>query len=64
MSAPEALAARLDGLLATAQAEQRLPSVVAGVFRDGEIVWQRREALFATYPLTRHPSTFGEADRT
>jgi CubicO group peptidase (beta-lactamase class C family) len=31
----------LDRLLATAQAERRLPSVSACVFRDGEIAWQR-----------------------
>jgi CubicO group peptidase (beta-lactamase class C family) len=42
MSAPDAhLAETLDHLLATAQAEQRMPSVSACVFRDGEIVWQR-----------------------
>jgi CubicO group peptidase (beta-lactamase class C family) len=35
------LAETLDHLLATAQAEQRMPSVSACVFRDGEIVWQR-----------------------
>ena len=31
----------LDRLLATAQAEGRMPSVSACVFRDGEIVWER-----------------------
>jgi CubicO group peptidase (beta-lactamase class C family) len=41
MSSPEQLAGQLDGLLETAQAEQRLPSVSACVFRDGEILWQR-----------------------
>ena len=42
MPVPEpALAADLDRRLATAQAEQRLPSVSACVFRDGEIVWSR-----------------------
>lgn len=30
---------RLDHLLATAQREGRLPSVAAGVVRDGELVW-------------------------
>ena len=35
------LAADLDRLLATAQAEQRMPSVSACVFRDGEIIWER-----------------------
>ena len=41
MHAPEALAAELDRLLATAQAEQRMPSVSACVFRDGEVIWER-----------------------
>jgi len=36
-----ALPAELDRLLATAQADQRMPSVSACVFRDGEIVWER-----------------------
>ena len=41
-SVPESLpVAELDRLLATAQAEQRMPSVSACVFRDGEIVWER-----------------------
>jgi CubicO group peptidase (beta-lactamase class C family) len=35
------LVTQLDRLLATAQAEQRMPSVSACVFRDGEIVWER-----------------------
>ena len=30
----------LDRILATAQAEQRIPSVSAAVFRDGEVVWR------------------------
>jgi len=33
--------AELDRLLQTAQAKQRMPSVSACVFRDGEILWQR-----------------------
>lgn len=41
VSPPEPLAATFDRILATAQAEQRMPSVSACVFRDGEIVWQR-----------------------
>jgi CubicO group peptidase (beta-lactamase class C family) len=41
MPVPEALAAELDRLLASAQAEQRMPSVAACVFRDGEVIWQR-----------------------
>jgi CubicO group peptidase (beta-lactamase class C family) len=30
----------LDRIVATAQAEQRIPSVSAAVFRDGEVVWR------------------------
>ena len=36
----EALAERLDHLLRTAQAEQRMPSVSACVFRRGELLWE------------------------
>ena len=43
MSAPEPLRQDLSSKLAAAQAEQRLPSVSAVVFRDDEVVWQ--EAL-------------------
>ena len=43
MSAPEPLRQDLSTKLAAAQAEQRLPSVSAAVFRNGEVVWQ--EAL-------------------
>ena len=35
------LGTELDRLLHAAQAEQRMPSVSACVFRDGEIIWQR-----------------------
>ena len=41
MPAPETLATELDRLLTTAQAEQRMPSVSACVFRDGEVIWER-----------------------
>ena len=41
MPAPETLAAELDRLLSTAQAEQRMPSVSACVFRDGGVIWDR-----------------------
>ena len=40
MPLPDALGERLDRLVATAQAEQRTPSVVAAVFRDGEVLWR------------------------
>jgi CubicO group peptidase (beta-lactamase class C family) len=41
MPLPETLETELDRLLATAQAEQRMPSVSACVFRDGEVIWER-----------------------
>lgn len=40
MQLPDALTEQLDGLVAEAQAEQRMPSVVAAVFRDGEVLWR------------------------
>lgn len=40
MSPPEGLGGRLERLVRAAQAEQRIPSVAAAVFRDGEIVWR------------------------
>ncbi len=40
MSAPETLRDELVRTLRAAQVEQRLPSVSAAVFRDGEIVWR------------------------
>lgn len=40
MSAPDPLAHRLALRLAAAQAEQRLPSVSAAVFRDGDVIWE------------------------
>ena len=40
-SSEHALAAELDHLLASAQAAQRMTSVSACVFRDGEILWER-----------------------
>lgn len=39
MSIPDALAARLGHLLRAAQASDRLPSLSAAVFREGEVVW-------------------------
>lgn len=45
MSAPEALSQELERKLAAAQAEQRLPSVVAAVFRGAEILWQQALGL-------------------
>ena len=39
VTAAPATARTLDGLLAAAQASSRLPSVVAGIVRDGELVW-------------------------
>lgn len=40
MSLPESLAGRLQRLVASAQSEQRIPSVSAAVFRDGEVLWR------------------------
>jgi CubicO group peptidase (beta-lactamase class C family) len=40
VSGPEALREELSRRLATAQVEERMPSVSAVVFRDGEILWQ------------------------
>ncbi|MDH5332405.1 MAG: beta-lactamase family protein, partial [Thermoleophilia bacterium] len=45
MSAPDELPRELDRLLATAQAEQRMPAVAASVFRDGEVLWERALGL-------------------
>jgi CubicO group peptidase (beta-lactamase class C family) len=39
------LAERLDDIVASAQAEQRMPSVSAAVFRDGEVLWRRALGL-------------------
>ncbi len=41
MRPPDALVERLDRLVATAQSEQRAPSVSAAVFRDGDVLWRR-----------------------
>jgi CubicO group peptidase (beta-lactamase class C family) len=43
--ASDVLAARLDALLATEQARQRVPSISACVFRDGEVIWERALGL-------------------
>ena len=40
MSPPERLVERLERLVAAAQAEQRIPSVSAAAFRDGEVLWR------------------------
>ena len=39
MSVCELIARRLDVILAREQADGRLPSVVGGLVRDGELVW-------------------------
>jgi CubicO group peptidase (beta-lactamase class C family) len=41
VSAPDELVERLDARAARAQAEWRLPSLSACVFRDGDVVWER-----------------------
>ena len=48
VSAPEALRDDLAGKLAAAQAEQRMPSVSASVFRGDELVWQEALGLADT----------------
>jgi CubicO group peptidase (beta-lactamase class C family) len=45
VSLPDALDERLDALVAEAQAEQRIPSVSAAVFRDGDVLWRRALGL-------------------
>jgi CubicO group peptidase (beta-lactamase class C family) len=45
LSAPDRLGPELDRLLATAQAEQRAPSLSAAVFRGPELLWQRAIGL-------------------
>ncbi len=45
MSQPDALARRLDDLLSETQARDRLPSVSAAVFHDGDVVWRRAVGL-------------------
>ena len=45
MQPPEQLVATCERLLATAQTEQRVPSVSAAVFRDGGVLWQGASGL-------------------
>jgi CubicO group peptidase (beta-lactamase class C family) len=45
VSLPERLVDRLERLVATAQSEQRIPSVAAAVFRDGEVLWRSAVGL-------------------
>ena len=40
MSTPETLVAKLDQLVRHEQREKRMPSLAAGVLRDGELVWE------------------------
>ena len=60
MSAPEPLRDELARRLAAAQAEERLPSVSAAVFRGGELVWEQAlgladvEAGREATPLTQY----------
>jgi threonine aldolase len=61
MSPPEQLTDQLDRLLASAQAEQRLPSVSACVFRDGAVVWER--VLGVADVATARPATTADAYR-
>jgi len=61
VSPPDALLERLDRILATAQAEQRMPSVSAAVFRDGDVLW--RSALGLADVETGEPATPDHAYR-
>jgi len=61
VSPPDALLERLDRILATAQAEQRMPSVSAAVFRDGEVLW--RSALGLADVEANEPATPDHAYR-
>jgi CubicO group peptidase (beta-lactamase class C family) len=45
MSASDELQGELDLIVAAAQAERRLPSVSAAVFRDGEVIWRQAIGL-------------------
>jgi CubicO group peptidase (beta-lactamase class C family) len=45
LSAPDRLVPELDRLLATAQAEERAPSLSGAVFRGPELLWQRAIGL-------------------
>jgi CubicO group peptidase (beta-lactamase class C family) len=45
VSASDDLHSELDRIVAAAQAERRLPSVSAAVFRDGEVIWRRALGL-------------------
>ena len=66
----------LRRIVAATQVEQRLPSISAAAFRDGEPLWQEALGLadvepppvklyVATYPVTRAPLAFGaDADAT
>lgn len=55
MSPPDALPARLDAVLSKAQAGERLPSVSAAVFHEGDVLWQR--ALGLADVAAREPAT-------
>ena len=55
MSPSDRLVERLDRIAATAQAEQRMPSLCAAVFRDGEVVW--RSALGSADVARSEPAT-------
>lgn len=45
---PEALARELECIVVAAQAERRLPSLSAAVFRDGEVIWSAALGLADT----------------
>ncbi len=61
MSPPDRLAERLDAIAAGAQAEQRMPSLAAAAFRDGEVLW--RTALGSADVARSEPATPDHAYR-
>jgi CubicO group peptidase (beta-lactamase class C family) len=61
VSPPDTLLERLERILATAQAEQRMPSVSAAVFREGEVLW--RSALGLADVDADEPATTDHAYR-
>jgi CubicO group peptidase (beta-lactamase class C family) len=68
LSLPDELAGRLDQLVATTQAEHRVPSVVAGAFRDGEVFWRQAvgaaDVSRAEEATTEHAYRIGSITKT
>jgi len=62
------LAARLEHMVRAAQAEQRVPSVSAAVFRDGQVVWRQAvgaaDVSRAEEATTEHAYRIGSITKT